>query len=133
MPPNSFLMAFRNGYDALGLGQSQPVYAGYGPADKPGRFTTLIPTGGNPFTFPSNDLRRITVQVNTWGPANGFGIVYEQAVAALEALHELYNWSLTGYLVERIHPLQEPHANGVENGIVCVTFNLFLYVRKVST
>ena len=128
----SFLKAFAEGYAAWGLGGGQPVYPGFGPAERTGAFTTIIPTGGLPLRYPTQLVKRFTAQINTWGPAPTFGVPYELACTAWDVLHEASRLALDGYLIERCKALQEPFANGEQLGLVCVTFNVLLYVRKAS-
>jgi hypothetical protein len=128
----SIVNALADGYVALGLGGGKMVYPGFGPAKKPTEFTTLVPTGGIPTAWASGVIKYLTIQVNTYGPAEAFNLVLDRATVAHDELHEKTAWSLDGYRIERIQCLQPPFPNGVEDGRLCITFNALLWVRKVE-
>lgn len=129
----SILTAFVDGYTALGLDGGKPVYPGNGPtANNLTEYTIIAPTGGMPLSWPSGALQKVSYQINVYGPADTFGVPYERACAAYDALHERAWWQLEGYLVLRCVALQPPYTLGTANGLTRVVFNVLLSVRRTA-
>jgi hypothetical protein len=129
---SSFLKAFADGYDDLGLGDGAPVYPGPGPDKPPGEYTLIRQTGGLEYIWPTNKVAYITLKVQVLGPARqAYGALHERATAAHDALHEKRAWTLAGYSACLIRALQPPFDEGIINGLQSVSFNLLVTARTL--
>lgn len=95
----SLLTALKTGYETLNLDGNYPVYAGFGPTERPATYTQIVPYGGLPLDYPVG-LREPAVQINVVTDDRQAGVAHALAEAAFNALHNKTGWSLTGWKVE---------------------------------
>jgi hypothetical protein len=130
-PAPSYLKAYADGCDTLGIGDSDPVYAGPGPDKPPAAYTTILQTGGLPFNWPTGKIATLTFQVNTIVPASQpYGTAHERAEAAFESLNEKRAWTLNGYTAPLTQALQRPYYHGIVDGKHWFSFNVLVRMRK---
>ena len=105
----------------LDLGNTMPIYAGFGPETLPDAYTTIIPIRG-PASSIETPMRKMLAQVNVFSQV--LQTAEEQAALLRDALHGKANWSISGYTICFMRVQHEPYLFAYAAGYYRYTFTV---------
>lgn len=132
--PDSLCKELATGIAALAIDDA-PVYAGFGPTQRPHNYWQVVPSGGGGvgWYLPTGALRDANFQINRFGDVGSGDEVIESADALREQLNGLTGWAVGGYRVEVCEAISEILLMGApQPGEVVARFNIRVAARKVA-